>query len=215
MQLIRKIFHVFAEAPWLNTLLLAAGGVLTAFGCPVAALPCWLLFLFVMFFFRDPERCPPQGRGLLLSTADGKVMRVTRGRHPAFRGAVYRVLIFMSPLDVHRNRAPFAATVKKIEYIPGRFLPAFGKAIETENERNLVVFSDGKETVHVTQIAGILARRIVCRVAVKERLAAGAEFGLIRFGSANELVFSAAFKPEVEPGSVVRAGISVIARKKP
>jgi phosphatidylserine decarboxylase len=214
MQLIRKIFRVFMEAFCINVLLLAAGGALTAFGYPAAALPFWLLFLFVMFFFRDPERCPPAGRGLLLSTADGKVMRVTRGRHPSFTGTVYRVLIFMSPLDVHRNRAPFAGTVKKVEHIPGRFLPAYGESIETENERNLVVFSNGKETVHVTQIAGILARRIVCRVDKGQRLAAGEEFGLIRFGSANELVFPVCYKPEVEPGSVVRAGTTVLARKK-
>jgi phosphatidylserine decarboxylase len=212
MKLFSTALRVFLEAPLINAFLSASVLVSAWFGLYGIAIPCFLLLAFVLYFFRDPQRTPPSGKGLILSTADGTVVKVLKGKHPGMSGVVHRVLIFMSPLDVHRNRAPIAGSVETITYVRGQFLPAFRERIEDLNERNTVVFRSGSLRVLVTQIAGILARRIVCRVSEGERLAAGEEFGLIRFGSANEIVFPAGYRVLVKPGDRVRAGLDVIAR---
>lgn len=159
-------------------------------------------------FFRDPARVAPGGEGLVVSPADGKVVEVDDG-DPMGR----RVSIFLSPLDVHINRAPLDARVADIRYRPGRFLAAYkGKASE-ENERNAVELADGSgRTVRVVQIAGFLARRIVCDVGRGDSLKRGERFGMIMFGSRVDLHLPAEARVAVQPGERVRGGETVVAR---
>jgi len=120
----------------------------------------------------------------------------------------------MSPLDVHRNTAPLDGVVREVRHIEGKFVPAYRPGMESINERTTLVFGDGDDSVVVTQIAGILARRIVCRARPGESYRQGQEFGLIRFGSANEIVFGEGWEITVAAGEKVKAGLSVIARRK-
>ena len=212
---LRSLTHACAAAPFFCL------GLAAATAAAVAAGPAWLAafpalcLLFVLYFFRDPWRETPEDAGVLYSSADGVVVKTGPVRHETLPGGKgQRVLIFMSPLDVHRNRAPLAETVREVRAIAGRFVPAYREGMETVNERVTVVFGRGKKTVVVTQIAGILARRIVCRAKAGDRFGQGEEFGLIRFGSSNEILFPDEWETAVAPGERVRAGLTVIARRK-
>jgi len=172
-----------------------------------------IVTLAVAAFFRDPERIPPLGSDLILAPADGKVVEIRRvedaGGNP---GA--RLSIFMSPLDVHVNRAPVSGTVEKIEYQKGCFMPAYKEDCSENNERNALtlVGSDGLP-VKLVQIAGILARRIICRVRPGDRLEAGERFGIIMFGSRVDVYIPSGTEIVVEEGRRVTGGESVLARR--
>lgn len=179
-------------------------------GWTAAAVALLAVAAAVAGFFRDPARVAPGGEGLVVSPADGKVVEVDDdGAHPGGR----RVSIFLSPLDVHINRAPLDARVADIRYQAGRFLAAYkGKASE-ENERNAVELTDASgRTVRVVQIAGFLARRIVCDVGRGDSLQRGQRFGMIMFGSRVDLHLPADAKVAVRPGERVRGGESIVAR---
>jgi phosphatidylserine decarboxylase len=180
-----------------------------------AALPL-AAFLFVLFFFRDPSRPRPDGEGLVLSPADGRVVDLTTVEDSRFPGGhARRLSIFLSLFDVHVNRAPVAGTVQRVEYSRGRFRAAFrGKASE-ENERNRIDLDTQLGPVAVTQIAGAVARRIVCDVAAGDRLAAGERFGMIRFGSRVDLFLPVSARPRVARGDRVRAVATVLAELPP
>jgi phosphatidylserine decarboxylase len=227
MHSLRSIVHAFREAPVLCLFLL----VLIPAGCflhvLIACIPALMLIL-VLFFFRDPHRETPSDDSVLYASADGKVLRIEETEHESIpEGKGWRVLIFMSPLNVHRNRAPIRGRVQELRYKKGEFLPAFREGMHLVNERASVLFQslngvnavNGADenapcSVMVTQIAGILARRIVCRAKLGNVYAQGEQFGLIRFGSANELLFDAAWQPLVQEGDRVRAGLTIIARRK-
>jgi phosphatidylserine decarboxylase len=163
-------------------------------------------------FFRDPERIPPLGNDLILAPADGKVMEIRSVEDAGQRGT--RLSIFMSPLDVHINRAPVSGTVEKIEYQKGCFMPAYKEDCSENNERNAVtlVGSDG-QPVKLVQIAGILARRIICRVKPGDTLEAGERFGIIMFGSRVDVYIPSGAEVVVEEGRHVTGGESVLARR--
>ena len=156
-------------------------------------------------FFRDPERTAPDGDGVVVSPADGKVVEVSdEGR---------RLSIFLSPLDVHVNRAPMNGRVQDVRYRPGRFFAANRGKASDENERNVVEFvEDSGKTLQVVQIAGFLARRIVCDVGPGDPLRKGERFGLIMFGSRVDLCLPPGAAVEVRPGQRVRSGETVVAR---
>lgn len=168
-----------------------------------------LLALFMTYFFRDPERIPPQGPGLILSPADGKVVEI-REVTDHFVGPGRQVSIFLSPLDVHVNRAPIGGLVAGVEYRAGRFLPAYRAEASELNERATVRLEGQDVRVTVTQIAGVLARRIVCRLGGGEKLQAGERFGMIRFGSRVDLVLPRSVRMEARAGDRVRAGETII-----
>ena len=218
MRLLRSLVHAFCEAPVVCAALLVLAGGLGAVH-PLLALPCALLLFFVLYFFRDPFRITPGDDTVLYASADGTVVRAGEAEHELLPGGKgRRVLIFMSPLNVHRNKAPCTARVREVRYTKGRFLPAFREGMERVNERSSVVFeipnANRPETVVVTQIAGILARRIVCRAQTGREYRQGEEFGLIRFGSANEMLFDSAWEILVREGERVQAGLTVIARRR-
>lgn len=160
-------------------------------------------------FFRDPERTPPALAGAVLAPADGRVMAVSEVSDP-WVGRAVRVSIFLSPLDVHVNRAPVGGLVKNVEYVAGRFLAAYRPEASEENERCTVSVEGETAHVAVKQIAGVLARRIVCRVRPGDVLRAGQRYGLIRFGSRTDLVVPQETDIRVRVGDRVRGGESVM-----
>lgn len=188
----------------------AAACALAAMGWWAAAAVFALAGLACLGFFRDPERTPPDVPGAVLAPADGRVMGVG-GARDAVLGPVVRVSIFLSPLDVHVNRAPVAGLVREVAYVPGRFLAAYRQEASEVNERCTVTLDSGAARVAVRQIAGVLARRIVCRVRPGDTLEAGERYGLIRFGSRTDLLVPSGTEIRVRVGDRVRGGESVMA----
>lgn len=162
-----------------------------------------------LFFFRDPERSIPALDGAIVAPADGRVVAVQDVVDP-FVGEGVRVSIFLSPLDVHVNRSPLGALVAAVEYQPGRFLPAFRSEASDANERCALHLQGEAARISVTQVAGVLARRIVCRVRPGDKLGRGERFGMICFGSRTDLVVPRSAELRVWPGARVRGGESVI-----
>jgi len=175
---------------------------------PVAAL-CAAAALACLGFFRDPERRPPDVPGALVAPADGRVMGIVEV-NDAWVGAAVRMSIFLSPLDVHVNRAPAAGLVRAVDYAPGRFLAAYCAEASEQNERCTVALEGDSARVAVTQISGVLARRIVCRVRPGDKLALGERYGLIRFGSRTDLIAPRGIEVRVRVGERVRGGESVM-----
>ena len=164
--------------------------------------------LFMMYFFRDPHRVVPTGEGLILSAADGLVTRID------ITDTTKLVSVFLSPLDVHINRAPIAGTINDITYIAGRKIPATRDEASLVNERNSLVIEGPDVTVTCTQIAGILARRIVCWPKSGDNLARGQKFGLIKFSSRTDLLMPASVELAVKIGDRVKGGETIIGKVK-
>jgi phosphatidylserine decarboxylase len=175
---------------------------------PLTSLPV-LLALFFLWFFRDPERAVPTGPGEIVSPADGVVTQAkwieTSG------GSRLRISVFLSVFDVHVNRAPVSGTVKTVEYREGRFLNAMNSLSAVVNEQTLVVIDAGTCEVIYKQIAGLLARRIVCTVKVGDRIERGQRVGMIKFGSRVDVLMPADAVPKVDSGSRVRGGSTILA----
>jgi len=159
-------------------------------------------------FFRDPDRAIPTVANGVLAPADGRVMSIEDAVDP-FVGSAVRVAIFLSPLDVHVNRAPIAGVVVDTAYTPGRFVAAYDPAAES-NERCAVRLQGEHVRISVVQIAGVVARRIVCRVGSGDKLAAGERFGMIRFGSRTDCYMPRGTEVTVRVGETVRGGQTVI-----
>jgi len=173
-----------------------------------------ILTVGFLAFFRDPERIPPGGEGLILSPADGRVVNVVKvAMGPLMEQAETRVSIFLSPLDVHINRAPVAGNVDDVQYERGKFFAAYRDEASERNEQNALrlVDSQGRQ-VSVVQIAGVLARRIVCRVKKGDFLERGARFGMIMFGSRTDLYLPRGSRIDVAEGQRVKGGETIIGR---
>ena len=173
-------------------------------GLYLVAFLVMLLGAFVAFFFRNPNREIPSDPRVIVSPADGRVVKVERV------GKVTKLSIFLSIFDVHVNRSPMAGRIETIDYKRGKFRPAFNHAASVENERNVVMVAQGDIKLVFTQIAGIIARRIVCWKKVGDAVAKGEIIGLIRFGSRVDVLFPAGTEATVEPGIRVRGGSSAI-----
>jgi phosphatidylserine decarboxylase len=184
--------------------------VLWALGWQAAAVAAAALAVAVALFFRDPRREVPRGEGLILAPADGTVVRVTPYSGDELGGEATQMSIFLSVLDVHVNRAPFPAVVEKVEYRSGSFRLAWQSEASASNEQNLIVLKAPEGRLAVKQIAGFLARRIVCRVVTGQKLEAGERIGMIRFGSRVDLIVPARAEVHVKPGDRVKGGVSVM-----
>ena len=187
----------------------AAACIMAAMGWVGVAAGFAVLALAFLAFFRDPDRTAPELPGAVLAPADGRVMVLTEALDP-WVGPAVRVSIFLSPLDVHVNRAPVGGLVKNVEYVAGRFLAAYRPEASEQNERCAVSLDGDRARVTVTQISGVLARRIVCRVRPGDTLRAGQRYGLIRFGSRTDLVLPRGTELRVRVGDRVRGGESVM-----
>jgi phosphatidylserine decarboxylase len=186
-----------------------AAAFLAGLGRSRAALPLGALAGFLAFFFRDPERIPPPIPEAILAPADGRVTEVRDLADDPFVGPARQVVIFLSPLDVHVNRAAIAGRVVRVEYSPGSFRPAYQSEAEWNEQVSIALESEVGRVV-MRQVAGVLARRIVCRVREGDRLEAGDRFGMIKFGSRMDVVMPARARVLVVPGHRVRGGESVI-----
>ncbi len=182
-------------------------------GWPWLAWPALVLAGFVAFFFRDPERVPPPASDAILAPADGKVVQVVPFTEWQGRDGepLTQISIFLSPLDVHVNRAPAAGTVEALDYRPGKFLAAWHAAASMENERAILRMRTGTGDIWVKQIAGVLARRIVTWVQPGDKVEAGERVGLIRFGSRTDLILPARYAVQVRPGQRAVGGVTVVA----
>lgn len=200
--------------------IVAAGGVsAAAAGLVLLAGSGWwaalglVPLLFTVYFFRDPRRTPPEGAHLVLAPADGRVTDVEQVEKPDFVGEpCWRIAIFLSIFDVHLNRAPTTGTVKYVKHRPGRFLNALRKESATENERNSIGMDTGEHgRILVDQIAGVIARRIVCSVEPGSEVKGGERIGMIMFGSRTDLYLPCrTFKATVKTGEKVHAGTTVV-----
>ena len=177
---------------------------------PFAAI-FFLLSLFLAFFFRDPERVAPDGENLILSSADGKVISIKPSQKVDFiggRGTL--VSVFMSVFNVHVNRAPVSGDVKYFKYNPGKFLPAFKDKASLENEQTELGLENDHGRIILKQIAGIIARRIVCKIRPGDFVEAGQRVGMIKFGSRVDLFLPENVEIRVKLKQKVRAGETVM-----
>lgn len=174
----------------------------------------FLVTVWVIAFFRDPERTIQAKAGELLSPADGKILSVETVQRPRYvEGPRQKISIFMSVFNCHVNRIPITGTVKKIRYSPGRFLMGFSEKASWENEHNAVVV-ENKQGIEILfiQIAGLIARRIVSYLQEGDHVNIGQRFGMIRFGSRCDVYLPMNVQVAVVPGDRVKAGLNVIAR---
>ena len=171
------------------------------------------LTLFIVSFFRDPERVVPAGPGLVVAPADGRIIKVARAVDDRFLQAEATLIsIFMSPLNVHVNRVPTSGRVVELRYNPGKYLRAFADKASLDNEQNAVLLEDeqGRRLCFV-QIAGFIARRIVCHLRPDARVERGQRYGMIMFGSRADIYLPVAARIRVNVGDRARGGETVIA----
>ena len=201
-----------AKEGWFYIVLTLVAAVLTTLVFPFyIALLFWVISIFVLQFFRDPYRPIPQEENIIVSPADGKVIFTGIVDDPYLDRKAYKISVFMNVFSVHSNRAPLAAKVKQVWYQPGLFVNAALDKASQENERNAVWLQsdDGKDVVSV-QVAGLVARRILCYVKEGENLDRGQRYGFIRFGSRVDLFLPEDFSVRVALGDNVSSGTSVL-----
>ncbi len=213
-----------AKAPWPHPLIAREGWPFLAISFIVSlavnalagwlwALPLWIIALFVLQFFRDPASHAPVGEGLVLSPADGRIVAVEETDDPWLKRRALKISVFMNVFNVHSNRAPVDGEVKERWYNPGKFVNADLAKASTENERNAVWFRtrDGKDVTCV-QVAGLIARRILCYVEPGASLQRGERYGFIRFGSRVDVYLPTDARPRVALGDKVSASSDVLAQ---
>jgi len=176
------------------------------------SIPLWLLTIFIVQFFRDPPREVPVQANAVLSPADGRIVKVEKVNDPYTGRDALLLSVFMNVFNVHSNRSPVDGTVERVEYSAGKFINADLDKASTENERNaLVIRLPSGERITVVQVAGLIARRILCYVKPADVLARGQRYGFIRFGSRVDVYLPLSARPRVAVGDVVYATTSVIA----
>ena len=174
--------------------------------------PFWLVALFVLQFFRDPPREIPSGEGLVLCPADGRVLLVGDARDPWLNRDALKISVFMNVFNVHSNRSPVDALVQTVNYSAGTFVNAALDKASSDNERNaLHLRTDSGTDVTCVQVAGLIARRILCYVKAGDRLARGQRYGFIRFGSRVDVYLPRGSRPRVAIGDKVKATSTVLA----
>ncbi len=198
--------------PFVTAALLPAAASFVV-GWPVPGAMFTVLAIFFLFFFRDPDRQIPADSGVVVAPADGRVVHAGPPEpNVAPPGSWQQISIFLSPLDVHVNRAPIGGRVTRVRYHPGKFLPAYQPSAATENERNEIWIEHEGETIVCRQVVGILARRIVCRVAPGTLIETGQRFGIMRFGSRTDLFLPPTAVALVRVTDQVKGGETVVAR---
>ena len=174
-------------------------------------IPAVAILLFSLYFFRDPKRHTPADPNAIVSPADGTVVLIEDMDIDEFwKGRATKVAIFMSPFNVHVNRIPMDGDVRYLAYKPGKFLPASRKEASIENEMQCIGIENNKTRILFKQVAGIMARRIVCRLENNESVKRGERFGLIKFGSRLDVYFLPEVTLAVKPGQKVKAGETIL-----
>lgn len=206
---------IWTESLWL-VILLAAVALIGWFIARPITYAALIGFLFCFYFFRNPERVCPEALvddTVIVCPADGKVVDIQYDPRGGFKGYHQKISIFLSPLDIHVNWTPIAGAIKKIEYVPGQFTMAFLPKSSELNEHNDVVImrKDGK-SVLVRQIAGTVARRIVCWAKPEQEVSAGQKYGMIKFSSRVDLLLPEQAQLDIKVGQKVYGGKTVIGR---
>ena len=176
-----------------------------------ASVVFWLIAVFVLQFFRDPPRQAPAGDRLVLSPADGRIVKVVQAHDPHADRPALLISVFMNVFNVHSNRVSVGGTVRAVEYFPGSFVNADLDKASLENERNAVVLDTPHGTVTLVQVAGLIARRILCYVGAGQPVNPGERYGFIRFGSRVDVYLPADAVPRVVIGQKVSATETVLA----
>lgn len=204
---------IIAREGWLHIFIAVtvAAGATFLFGW-LWAIPFWVIALFVLQFFRDPPREVPVDRDAILAPADGRIVAVEKTRDPFLEREAVKISVFMNVFNVHSNRSPVDGEVCNKWYFPGKFVNADLPKASLENERNaLWIKADNGADVTCVQVAGLVAKRIICHVAPGDRLAKGQRFGFIRFGSRVDVYLPPNTKINVNIGDKVSATTSVLA----
>ncbi|SRR5579883_24352 len=189
--------------------LIVVGLLIGWVGSVALAIPAFLLAAFFLWFFRDPERAIPSTPGAVVSPADGKVTDISPLMVNGTRRT--RISIFLNVFNVHVNRSPIAGTIRDVTYKKGEYLNAMNPASAEQNEQNLIAVEGEGHAVEFKQIAGLLARRIVCNVKVGDRVERGQRIGLIKFGSRVDVMLDAAANLQIKIGDHVKGGATVLA----
>jgi len=204
---------IIAKEGWPYLALVGALALLVHFLGGIAwSWPLWIIFIFVLQFFRDPQRIPAIGRDLVLSPADGRIVVVAKANDPYAGREALKISLFMNVFNVHSNCSAVNGLVKAIQYFPGKFVNADLDKASTENERNAVVIDANGQLVTLVQVAGLIARRILCYIHVGDRLMAGERYGFIRFGSRVDVYLPLTAEPLVSVGDKVFATNTALAR---
>ena len=191
---------------------LALALVVWAFAGFAWSITVWLIVVFVIQFFRDPPRAVPTQPNAVLSPADGRIVKVEKTRDPMTERDTLLISVFMNVFNVHSNRSPVDGTVERIQYSAGKFVNADLDKASTENERNaMLVRLTGGERIAVVQVAGLIARRILCYAREGQSLSRGERYGFIRFGSRVDVYLPLGARPKVAVGDVVHATTTVLA----
>ena len=180
--------------------------------CAAWSIPVWIIALFVLQFFRDPPREIPQTVGAVLSPADGRVIKVERAQDPYGQREAILISVFMNVFNVHSNRSPVDGKIEQIQYFPGKFVNADLDKASLENERNAIVLKTADaQTVTFVQVAGLIARRILCYVKAGDALTRGQRYGFIRFGSRVDVYLPVDADVKVSIGDKVSATTTILA----
>ncbi|MFN7834505.1 MAG: phosphatidylserine decarboxylase [Burkholderiaceae bacterium] len=204
---------IIAREGWPHLAIVGAAALLLTLFAPAwAAVLGWIVLAFVLQFFRDPPRVVPQADEAILSPADGRVVAIEKTRDVYADRDALKISVFMNVFNVHSNRAPIDGTIMSVSYFPGKFVNADLDKASLENERNAVVArrADG-QVVTFVQVAGLIARRILCYVAPGESLKRGQRYGFIRFGSRVDVYLPTTAVPKIAIGDVVQASSTVLA----
>jgi phosphatidylserine decarboxylase len=190
----------------------AAAAAVWAFAGFAWSIPLWIVAVFVIQFFRDPPREVPTQANAVLSPADGRIVKVEKVADPYTGRESLLISVFMNVFNVHSNRAPVDGSVERVAYSPGKFVNADLDKASTENERNaLVIQLAGGERIAVVQVAGLIARRILCYVKAGDALKRGQRYGFIRFGSRVDVYLPLSARPRVAVGDKVAATSTILA----
>ncbi len=204
------------EGRWHIALAAGAAVAVHYFAGPAWAAPFWIVLVFILQFFRDPPRRVPDAPDAIICPADGKVIALGEVEDPYLKRPARRVSVFMNVFNVHSNRSPVAGKIMERWYSPGKFVNAALDKASLDNERNaLWIRTDRGQDVVVVQVAGLIARRILCYVQPGERIARGERYGFIRFGSRVDVYLPLEARFEVSLGDSVKGAADVIARLAP
>ncbi|EEO26868.1 phosphatidylserine decarboxylase [Oxalobacter paraformigenes] len=203
---------IIAREGWFYILVSFVVTAIVTYQWGVWSLPLWLISLFVLQFFRDPARTVPNNPNAVLSPADGRIVVVEKTYDIYGEREALKISVFMNVFNVHSNRSPVDGKVQSVHYFPGKFVNADLDKASLENERNaLIITAENGQMVTCVQVAGLIARRILCYVKSGEALRRGERFGFIRFGSRVDVYLPLSAKPKVTVGDKVYATETVLA----
>ncbi|MFN3749776.1 MAG: phosphatidylserine decarboxylase [Thiobacillus sp.] len=203
---------LIAREGWLVLLAAFAAAFVATWLVGWWSLPFWIWAVFALQFFRDPGRVPPADGDAVIAPADGRIVVVGKARDEYLNRDALKISVFMNVFNVHSNKSPVDGVVKGVWYTPGSFVNADLDKASTENERNAIHIASARGDVTCVQIAGLIARRILCYVKTGDALARGQRYGFIRFGSRVDVYLPVSARPEVTIGQKVTGGRTIIAR---